>query len=94
MAHHDDVLHLDDIYGELQHRKIIGVLWRGEIGDIAMDEQFAGRQVHDLIGGNAAVGTADPQILRTLLALQPLEEFRIQRNHAFRPGPVIGFQIV
>jgi hypothetical protein len=94
MADHDDVTHLDDIDGELQHRKIIGVLRRGQVRDIAMDEQFTRRQIHDLIGGNPAVGTTDPQILRPLLAFQPLEEIRVERNHAVSPGAVVGFQIV
>ena len=38
MANHHDVLDLDDVDGELQHRQIVGVLRRGQIGDIAMDE--------------------------------------------------------
>jgi len=32
--------------------------------------------------------------LRALLALQPLEEVWIARNHARGPGAVIGLQIV
>jgi hypothetical protein len=65
MPHHD-VLHLDHIDRELQHG--------GEIGDIAVHEQFARIEIDDLIGGHAAVGAADPEVFRRLLAHQPLEE--------------------
>ena len=94
MADHDDMLDLEHIDRELQHREIVGVLGRGEIGDIAVDEQFARLQVDDLVGGHPAVGAADPEILRRLLALQPLEEAGSAANHALRPGAVIGFQVI
>ncbi len=94
MADHHDMLDLQHIDGELQHRKIIGVLGRGQIGDIAMDEQLAGIQIDDLIGRHAAVGAADPEIFRGLLARQPAEEIRIRPDDARGPGPVSRFQIL
>ena len=60
MAHHHDMLDLDDIDRELQHRKIVGVLRRREIGDVAVDEQLARIEIDDLIGRNPTVGAADP----------------------------------
>jgi hypothetical protein len=39
-----------------------------------VDKQLARIEVDDLIGRDAAVGAADPQVFRRLLALQPFEE--------------------
>jgi hypothetical protein len=94
MAYDHDVLDLQDIDGELQHGKVIGILRRSEVGDIAMDEQFAGIKVHDLVRRHPAVGTADPEIFRSLLAFEPAEEIRILRDHPFGPGAVVGFQMI
>ena len=85
MADHHDVLDLEHVDGELQHREIVGVLRRGEIGDVAMDEQLAGVEVDDLVGRHAAVGAADPQIFRRLLARQPAEEIGVAGDLAGRP---------
>lgn len=37
------------------------------VGDVAVDEQRPGREVHNLVGGHLAVGAADPQVFRRLL---------------------------
>ena len=74
VAHHHDVLDLDHVDGELQHGEVVGVLRRGQVGDVAVDEQLARIEVDDLVGRHPAVGAADPQVFRRLLALQPLEE--------------------
>ena len=44
------------------------------IADVAVDEDFAGNQPNDLIGRYAAVGAADPKILRHLLSCQCCKE--------------------
>ena len=92
MADDHDVLDLEHVDRELQHREVVGVLRRREIGDVAVDEQLAGIETDDLVGGHAAVGAADPQIFRRLLALQPAEEAGVGRDHAGRPGAVVGFE--
>ena len=92
VAHHHDVLHLQHVDGELEHGQIVGVLGRGEIGDVAVHEQLARIEVHDLVGGHAAVGAADPQILRRLLPLEALEEAGIGRDFAFGPGAIVAFR--
>jgi len=74
MPDHHDVLHLQHIDCELQHGQIVGVLRGRQVGDVAVHEQFAGIEADDLVGGHPAVGTADPQILRRLLAFEPPEE--------------------
>ncbi len=60
MSDDDNVPHFQHLDGKLQHRQIVGVLGRREVGDVAMDEDLARRQADDLIGGHAAVGAADP----------------------------------
>ena len=92
MPDHDDVADLDDIDRELKDREIIGVLRRGEIGDVAVDEQFAGTDTDDLVRGDAAIGTADPEILRRLLAFQPLEEFRVGETMRFAQARLLAFR--
>ena len=91
---HDDVLHLDDVDCELQDGEVVGVLRRRQIGDVAVNEQLARIEVDDLVGRNAAVGAADPEILGRLLALQPLEEARVGGDLAFCPGAVFRLQVI
>jgi hypothetical protein len=90
----DDVLDLQDVDRELQHRQIVGVLRWGEIADIAVDEHLARIEAADLVGRHTAVGAADPEIFRRLLRLQALEEPGIGVDLAFRPGPIVGFQMI
>jgi hypothetical protein len=45
-----------------------------EVGDVAMDEQFARPQADDLVGGHPTVCTADPEVLGRLLSGQRFEE--------------------
>ena len=42
-----------------------------------MNEQVARQQADDLVGRHPRIGTADPQVLRRLLAGQFLEEIRV-----------------
>jgi hypothetical protein len=60
-----------------------------EVGDIAVDEYLARGQADDLIRRHAAIGAADPEILRSLLRGQSTEEFRILADHAGRPSAVV-----
>jgi hypothetical protein len=63
-----------------------------DVGDVAMDEQLARIEVDELVRGNAAVGAADPQVLRRLLlrageeAGRPASIFFAQRR-CCRAGP-------
>ena len=89
-----DVLHLDHIDGELQHRQVVGVLRRCEVGDVAMDEQLTGVEIDDLVGRHATVGTPDPQVFRRLLTFETAEKIRISRNLALRPRAVLRLQVI
>src|SRR5262245_3330056 len=94
MADHQDMLHLEYVHRELQDREVVGVLRRSEIGDVPVHEELARTQANDLVGGNAAVGAADPQVFRRLQAFEPRKEVGIGRDHALRPGPVVCLQVI
>ena len=51
-------------------------------------------KTHNLVGRHPAIGASDPQVLRRLLALEPLEKIGIGRNHARRPRAVVRFQVI
>lgn len=56
----DDVLDLQDFHGELQHGETVEIGMHHDVGDVPMDEQLSGKEAHDFIRRNAAVGAADP----------------------------------
>ena len=60
----DDVAHLQDVHRELHDRETIEIRVDHQVGDVAMDEEFAREDADNLVRGNAAVGAADPQIFR------------------------------
>jgi hypothetical protein len=78
--------HLD---GVLDHGEAIEVRVHDEIGDVAMNEEFAWLQSHDLIGRNAAVRAADPEILGRLLFGQLLKKVRLAGTDVVRPSSVV-----
>src|SRR5882762_10114925 len=86
VADDQHVLYLEHVDGELQHRQIVCILRRGEIGDIAMDKQLAGVQAHDLIRRYPTVGAADPQIVWPLLTLESFEEAGVGGEPALDTG--------
>ena len=79
---------------ELQHGQVVGVLRRRQIGDVAMDEEFAGIEIDDLVGRDPAVRAADPQIFGRLLPFEPPEEIGVDGDLALRPGAILGLEIV
>jgi hypothetical protein len=65
-----------------------GILRRSEIGHIAVYEQLARVEANYRIRRHAAIGAADPQIARRLLAFEATEEIRILRCHPRCPGAI------
>ena len=53
-----------------------------------MDEQLARVEAHDLVGGNAAVRAADPEVLGGLQCDEPLEEVGTPGDLVACPAPV------
>jgi len=69
-------------------------LRRSEIRYVSVDKEFARVEAHNLVGRHSAVGAADPQILRRLLAFEPSEKVGVGRNHPFHPGAIVCFQVI
>ncbi len=94
VADDHDVLHLQDVDGELQDGQVVGILRRREIGDVAVDEQLAGIEIDDLVRRHAAVGAADPEIFGRLLAFEAAKEVAVLGDLALCPLAIVGFEIV
>ncbi len=60
-----------------------------DVGDVAVDEHLAGQEADDLVGRNAAVRAADPEVARRLLRAQPLEKVRMLGDAACRPAAIV-----
>src|SRR4030095_6058865 len=86
---HDHVLHVQHVHRELEHREAVESGVHHHVGDVAVHEQLAGREADDLVGGNAAVRAADPQILGRLLADEALEVGRIAARELSGPAAVL-----
>ena len=88
VAADDDVAHLQHVDGELDRREAIQIRVHHHVGDVAMDEHLAGRQADDLVRRHAAIGAADPEVLRRLLLREAREELRVFARHVGSPGAV------
>jgi len=93
MAAQDDVLDLQHVDRELQHGQRVQVRVRDDVGDVTVDEEFARRHAQQFIRGHAAVRTADPEVFRSLLRSQVLEEVRVFLDHRGRPFAVTLEQV-
>ncbi len=89
VATDDDVFDLEDENGVFDNREAIEIGGADEIGDIAVDEDLAGREADDLVRGDAAVGASDPEVSRALLVDEPRKEIRIGREVIRRPFPIV-----
>jgi hypothetical protein len=54
-----------------------------------MHEDVAWHETDDLVRGDAAVGAADPEILRRLMLGELNEEVDVPRDHLRRPGAIV-----
>jgi len=91
MPHDHDVLYVEHIDCKLEDRQIVGILWRGEVCDIPMDEKLSWIETDNRGGGHATIRTADPQVFRRLLAFEAPEEICVFGDHPRRPGAVVFF---
>ena len=89
MPAHDDVPDFQNIDGELHHRQTIQVRVHDQVRDVAMNEQFARRQAHDLVRRHPAIRATDPEIFRRLLPGQLQEKFRLHLPDPLGPGAVV-----
>ena len=88
VAADDDVLDLEHVDGELQHRQTVEVGMDDDVGDVTVDEQFTRRHTQQFIGRHAAVRAADPQVFRGLLRSEGLEKAGVFFHHRRRPVAV------
>jgi len=56
----DDVLNLEYVDSELQHRQAIEIGVHDDICDVAVHEHLTWREADDLVGGNTAVRASNP----------------------------------
>lgn len=85
-------LHLKVVEGILQdaHDVIVGGI--EHVGDIAVDKELAGLAAGEHLGGNAAVGAADPQRVGPLPVDPFFEIVRVMLTLLQRPAAVAGQQ--
>jgi hypothetical protein len=93
VAADDDVADFENIDGELHHGEAIEVGMDDEIGDIAVDEEFPGQKADDLIGGDAAIGAADPEVAGRLLAGELGKKIGVLLANSSGPGFVVIEQV-
>jgi len=89
VAAHHDVFDTQDVNSVLEHRQAVQVGVNHKVGHVAMDEELTRKEPDDLVGGNSAVGAADPQVARRLLVKQAVEEVRLELRHGCRPTTVV-----
>lgn len=89
VAANDDVADFEDIDGVLDDGEDVEVGLCDDVGDIAVDEDFAGGEAGDLVGWDAAVRAADPEVFRVLLTGKLLEKIGIVGRDGGCPIAVI-----
>src|SRR5262249_35927319 len=94
VADHHDVLYPQHFHRVLQTRHAVKVERIDDIRNIAMHENLAGHQADDLVRGNAAIRTSDPEVFGRLLVAQAREESRRIALHALRPFTIVFEQTV
>src|SRR5690606_4341000 len=94
VADDEDVLDLQHVHRELDHRQAVEVGVHDHVGDVAVDEDLARGHVDDLVGRHARVRAADPQVFGGLLLGQAGEELRVLGADALGPGVVAEDQVV
>ena len=75
MIAYNDVLDPKVIDRKLQGRKDVQIARMNDIGDVAMNEDFAGVEAKHVVGRHPAIRAADPQVARRLLLRHAAEEF-------------------
>src|SRR5262249_20450183 len=93
VAADDHVLDLQHVDGVLEHRQAVQVRVDDDVGDVAVNEELARQEAHDLVGRHAAVGAPDPEEARRLLPRETVEKARIPFVHPFRPAAVVLEQL-
>lgn len=95
VAADDNVLDLEVLDGVVEHRGDVEVDVAHQIGDVAVHEGLAGLEARDLLGGDARVAAADPQVLGLLARAEFGEEVWVLGLLLGRPlGVVLEHTVV
>ena len=94
VAGNEDVFDLEHVHCVLDHRQAIEVGVQHYVGHVAVHEQIPRQHADDLVGRHTGVGTADPQVFRSLLAGELGEEFGIFLFDRIRPSVVVIKQVL
>jgi hypothetical protein len=94
VAADDDVAHLKHLDREGQHGGGVGVAQAELVGDVAVDEDLARWQADDLVGRDAGVRTADPQVGGDMLGRQPGEIVGVHLADGADPFAVVDQQLL
>lgn len=78
VATDDDMFDLEVVDGVLEDREAVEVGVGEEVGDVAVDKDFAGGEAENFVGRDPAVGAADPEIFGGLLDSQLLKSFWVE----------------
>ena len=96
MAADDDVAHLQFVHGKLDNAVAIEIHGVDDVADVSVHKDFARQEPHHLVGGDAAVRAADPQVGRILLGGESVEDAGVVGGEGFRPATVAfqeGFDV-
>lgn len=88
VAADDDVADFEDIHGILHDCKEVEIGFHDDVGDVAVDKDLAWGEAGDLVGGHAAVGTTNPEVLGALLVGEFAEKLRVVGVDAGSPFAV------
>ena len=94
MTADDDVAHVQEVDGELDHRQAVEVGMHDHVGYVAVDEDLAGRKTYDLVGRHARIGAAYPKVFGALLVREAPEETGIVARDALDPGAIVVEQLL
>lgn len=89
VAADDNVLDLEVLDGILNDAHNVEVRVADQVGNVAVHKGIAGLQARDLLGGDARVGTSDPEILGVLAGGELLEEVGVLGDLLGGPGLVV-----
>ena len=91
---HDDVVDVERLHRELQHRHQVHVGVDHEVGDVAMDEHLTAADADHLVGVHPTVGAPDEQVLGMLPGGEAFEVFGVLSEFVGIPLAVVLEQLV
>src|SRR5690606_16696611 len=85
---------LEDFDRELNDGEAVEIGVNNEVGNVSVDEDFAGSESNDLVGGDSGIATADPKELWRLLLGEFAEKFWFGGADAIGPIAVLAEKVL